>query len=478
MLCVLLIGLLTVAVAFFGLLLRKQTKTIEDLKRAREELQLEESRVFDFLHGLGETFTGDVRVADLHRLMVEGAMRILDAHGGALYIADRSGKMLLPAFLSKGCPPLVDVPRQILQQSATTPMVLESFLRLHTVKPDEGLIGMVWEKREPVFLSSRDDNGRLENLKESALQIDSVMVAPLIYARQNLGVLAVANGPMSTPFSPPDFVVFQSIVEQSAFALYNAMVYSEADEKRRMERDLDVARDIQRILLPAGAPEIPGFEIAGINIPASHVSGDYYDYISIDDDHWGIAIADVSGKGVPASLIMAMCRSVLRSVASTGESAAGVLRQVNRQLYPDIREDMFISMAYLVIQKTADAIMLARAGHDAPLLFRAADRTVTKVNPPGMALGIDSGNVFDRVTADFKVRLDPGDCLILYTDGVTEALDLNGSEFGIGRLIEVTQAGLGESAASIVNRITETVKAFVGNQPQTDDITLVAIRKL
>src|SRR6266404_69789 len=462
MLCVLLIGLLIVAVVFFGLLLRNQTRTIEDLKRAREELQLEESRVFDFLHGLGETFTGDVRVADLHRLMVEGAMRILDAHGGALYIADRSGKMLLPAFLSKGC----------------APMVLESFLRLHTVKPDEGLIGMVWEKREPVFLSSRDDNGRLENLKESALQIDSVMVAPLVYARQNLGVLAVANGPMSTPFSPPGFVVFQSIVEQSAFALYNAMIYSEADEKRRMERDLDVARDIQRILLPAGAPEIAGFEIAGINIPASHVSGDYYDYISIDEDHWGIAIADVSGKGVPASLIMAMCRSVLRSVARTAESAAGVLRQVNRQLYPDIREDMFISMAYLVIQKSADAIMLARAGHDAPLLFRAADRTVTKVNPPGMALGIDSGNVFDRVTADFKVRLDPGDCLILYTDGVTEALDLNGSEFGIGRLIEVIQAGAGESAATIVTGVTETVKAFVGNQPQTDDITLVAIRKL
>jgi len=91
MLCVLLIGLLIVAVAFSGLLLHKQTRTIEDLKRAREELQLEESRVFDFLHGLGETFTGDVRVADLHRLMVEGAMRILDAHGGALYVADRSG---------------------------------------------------------------------------------------------------------------------------------------------------------------------------------------------------------------------------------------------------------------------------------------------------------------------------------------------------------------------------------------------------
>src|SRR6202048_447306 len=478
MLCVLLIGLLTVAGVFFGLLLRNQTKTIEDLKRAREELQLEESRVFDFLHGLGETFTGDVRVADLHRLMVEGAMRILDAHGGALYIADRSGKMLLPAFLSKGCPPSVDVPRQILQQSATTPMVLESFLRLHTVKPDEGLIGMVWEKREPVFLSSRDENGRLENLKESALQIDSVMVAPLIYARQNLGVLAVANGPMSTPFSPPDFVVFQSIVEQSAFALYNAMIYSEADEKRRMERDLDVARDIQRILLPAGAPEIPGFEIAGINIPASHVSGDYYDYISIDEDHWGIAIADVSGKGVPASLIMAMCRSVLRSMARSSQSAAAVLHELNRQLYPDIKEDIFVSMAYLIAKKADHELVLARAGHDAPLHYRVKDRSVIKINSPGMALGIDSGGVFNRVTGDFKVRLETGDCLILYTDGVTEALDVNGLEFGISRLIEAIPAGAADGAPAILSRVTGDLKMFVGSHPQNDDITLIAIRKL
>src|SRR5258708_11849617 len=139
MLCVLLIGLLSVAVVFFGLLLRNQTRTIEDLKRAREELQLEESRVFDFLHGLGETFTGDVRVADLHRLMVEGAMRILDAHGGALYVADRSRKMLLPAFLSKGCPPLVHGSPQILPQNVTAPMGLERVLSLHNVKPPEGM---------------------------------------------------------------------------------------------------------------------------------------------------------------------------------------------------------------------------------------------------------------------------------------------------------------------------------------------------
>src|SRR5437762_6963000 len=164
-----------------------------------------------------------------------------------------------------------------------------------------------------------------------------------------MGVLALGNGMMSTPFSPSDFVVFKSIAEQSAFALYNAIIYSEANEKKRLDHDLEIARDIQRILLPSEAPVMPGFEISGINIPARHVSGDYFDYLEVDDTRLGVAIADVSGKGVPASIIMAICRSVLRSQATGNPSPADGLQKVSRQLYPDIKEDMFISMAYVIL---------------------------------------------------------------------------------------------------------------------------------
>ena len=134
------------------------------------------------------------------------------------------------------------------------------------------------------------------------------MVTQLLYGKQNMGVLALANGPKSAPFTQSDFVVFKSIAEQSAFALYNAIIYSEANEKKRLDHDLKIARDIQRILLPAVPPIVKGFEIAGINIPARQVSGDYFDYITVDGDRLGVAIADVSGKGVPASIIMAICR--------------------------------------------------------------------------------------------------------------------------------------------------------------------------
>ncbi len=473
-----LIGLLALSLFFLAAVCYRQRKMISDLRRAREDLQIEETRVFDFLHGLGEAFSENLKASDLHRLIVEGATRILDAHGGALYLSGRNGQELIPAFLSKDCPPLVEIPDEVLRQSSASALGAESYLRLHTVKRGEGLLGTVWDKKEPLFLSSRDCDPRLDNLKHSALRMDSVMIGPLIYGGQSLGVLAVANGPMSTPFSPSDFVVFQSIVEQSAFALYNAMVYLEAGEKRRIDRDLQVAHDIQRILLPNRSPEIPGYEIVGVNIPASQVSGDYYDYIPVDESRLGVVIADVSGKGVPAALIMAMCRSVLRAAAEANPSAARVLQLVNRQLYPDIREDMFISMAYSVLERAGNEIVLARAGHDAPLLFRAADRSVTRINPPGLALGIDSGDVFDRVTGDFRVRLEPNDCFVFYTDGVTEALDTNGLEFGITRLIEVIQASAADGAPAVVNRVTSEVKAFGGGQPQTDDITLIVIRKL
>jgi len=474
---ILLFGLFLASVAGWIFTAYMQTRRIRALERSHEEIQVEETLVFDFLHGLGEAFSDTIRPNELHRLIVEGATRILDAHGSALYVTDRTGGKLTPAFISKGCPPLVDVPPDILQQAASTPIALESYLRLRSIAPGEGLIGRVWQTGQSVCFSELSQVPELVKLRDSAFGTASVMAASLSYGKQDLGVLAVANGPMGAPFSQGDFIVFKSIAEQSAFALYNAIIYSMANEKKRLDHDLEIARDIQRILLPAEAPAINGFQISGINVPARQVSGDYFDYIRVDDERLGVAIADVSGKGVPASLIMAICRSVLRAEAARNPSPADVLRKVNRQLYPDIKEDMFISIAYLILDHERNGITLARGGHDAPLLYKQQSQSVTPVKSPGMVLGIDSGNVFDRITNDFAVPLERDDCLILYTDGVTEALNTEGDEFGLERTTESVRASASDGAQAIVRRIIDDVRNFAGSQPQNDDITLIAIRK-
>ncbi len=372
---ILLFGLLLASVAGWIYTAQRQARRIRTLERSKEEIQVEETLVFDFLHGLGEAFSETIRPNDLHRLIVEGATRILDAHGGALYMTDRAGAKLVPAFISKGCPPLVEVPGDILQQAAATPSALESYLRLHSVPLGEGTIGRVWQAGQSVCLNELSEVPELAKLRDTSFGTASMMVSALLYGKQNMGVLALANGPMGAPFSQSDFVVFKSIAEQSAFALYNAIIYSEANEKKRLDHDLEIARDIQRILLPAEAPAVNGFEISGINVPARQVSGDYFDYIKVDDQRLGVAIADVSGKGVPASIIMAICRSVLRSQAAQNPSPADVLQKVNRQLYPDIKEDMFISMAYLILDHAHDGVILSRAGHDAPLLYKSSSQT-------------------------------------------------------------------------------------------------------
>ncbi len=469
--------LLIVCLAAWIYTLVRQRRSIRRLEHSQEEIQVEETLVFDFLHGLGEAFSETIRPADLHRLIVEGATRVLDAQGGALYLTDRTGTKLVPTFVSKGCPPLVDVPPHILQQTAGTPVALENFLRVHNIGNGEGVLGRVWQAATPLCLNEFSEAPELATLRDSSLGATSVMVAPLLYAKQNMGVLALANSRMGSPFSQNDFVVFKSISEQSAFALYNAIIYSEANEKKRLDHDLAIARDIQRILLPAEAPIVNGFEISGMNVPARQVSGDYFDYIKVDDERLGVAIADVSGKGIPASLIMAICRSVLRSQAMGNPSPADVLQKVNRQLYPDIKEDMFISMAYLVLDHVRGGVTLARAGHDAPLLYQQKSQNVTPLKTPGMVVGIDSGDVFDRLTTDVAVPLERNDCILLYTDGITEALDNEGNEFGLERTIGSVQSSAKEGAQAIVTRLIDDLRNFVGSTPQNDDITMIAIRK-
>ena len=472
---ILFVLLLATTVAFV-LVYQRQRQLIESLHKAREKLQLEETRVFDFLHGLGEALSDSSRPSDLHVLIVEGAVRILNAHGGALYLYDPAREHLRPAFVSRSCPPFFLLPENLSgpNRSASGGNV-HGFLRLHSVKPGQGVLDSVWREREPLLLQGEDS--RLEHARQAPFTTSSAMIAPLIYGEDNLGVVVVARSGETEAFLTNEFQIFKAIADQSAFALTTANIFSEAAEKKRLDQDLQVAHEIQRILLPASAPEVSGYQISGINIPARQVSGDYYDYINVDPEHCGVVIADVSGKGIPASLIMAMCRSVLRSQANTQHSPAAVLRLVNEQLFPDIKEDMFISMAYAVLERDSETVTLCRAGHDAPLLYSAAERSVSRINPPGMALGIDSGGVFNRVTTDFSLKLATDDCLILYTDGVTEALNSEGEEFGMEKLIQSILASASDGAAGVITRLTDDLREFVGAHPQHDDITLIVIRK-
>jgi sigma-B regulation protein RsbU (phosphoserine phosphatase) len=291
-----------------------------------------------------------------------------------------------------------------------------------------------------------------------------------------VGVLAVVKSG-GCGFSGNDRDVFESISEQSSFALGSAIIHAEAHDKRRLDEEILRASEIQRVLLPKEPPGLSDYLVAATYRAARMVSGDYFDYVPVDEDRFGVAIGDVCGKGIAASLIMAMCRSTLRNNAANNPSPASVLEAVNRSIFPDIREDMFVSLLYLVLERGSNEIRLARAGHEPPLLFRTADRSIEEIEPPGIAAGIDDGEVFERVLKDHTIKMEIGDLLLLYTDGVTELIRQDGEEFGLERLKAVLKKGASGGADAVIEAISKTLAEFSGENPQNDDITLIAIEK-
>ena len=449
------------------------------LEQERTALQEEKKIVFDFLHDLGEAFTEEnIDRAQMLGVILRCARRVCDARGGAIYLWDAGRKKLKAEAVIGLFPPPFPVPEAVADKIATREEYLETMLKNEPVPANStSVLAQVARERQPMLVEFAEGDERFPAFHEPSLCTHSYIAVPLHYRGDDLGVMALANREDGKSFELSDLEVTKTVADQASYSLHHAQIYSQLADKRKMDHDLKLAREIQRILLPAEAPRADHYEFAALNLPAQQVSGDYYDFIPVDENIWGVAIADVSGKGIPASLIMAMCRSVLRSKATGCHSPAKVLCEVNRLLYPDIQEDMFITMVYLIINTKTNELRVARAGHEAPMICTNNFESVELINPPGMALGIDSGSVFDELIQDAIIPMQPRDTVVIYTDGVNEAIDERGEEFGKEHLKESLRAAAPRGVDVLVKNIVERVERFSSGQAQNDDITLAAIQR-
>jgi PAS domain S-box-containing protein len=252
---------------------------------------------------------------------------------------------------------------------------------------------------------------------------------------------------------------------------------AEQREKERKEADLKVARDIQRHLLPTVYPESKELEVDSLYIPSSLLGGDYYDIFRVGEKQWGIVMADVSGKGAAAALIMAACRTALRIRAENESSPLTVMREVNRIIQADMPENMFITMTYCIIDLAKNVLRCCIAGHEPLVLCRAGVATnVEFFTSSGLALGLDSGELFNEMLEEEQIDLRKGDLLAFYTDGVTEALDAEEEEFGRDRFVSVLSSNLKEDISAITEKVEDAIHHHVGNRASSDDRTLLLIR--
>jgi sigma-B regulation protein RsbU (phosphoserine phosphatase) len=451
---------------------------LSDLVVKQEDLVHAERRMFTYLHDLGAAIAGEQRESSLHKLIVEGAMQVTSSRGGTLYTFDETTKELVPRFVTGVGAPLTPLDAQAIAAAGANPAAVLNYMRLKTAPGAGSLLGDVFSGQTSEHVPDLGQDERLASGQKNPYQSGTAtLVGPLVSGTRKLGILAVTLPNQERHYDSNDLEIFTAIAEQSAFALASAVAHMEMQHKRKLEAELHTAGEVQRILLPAEEPSLLGYSISGLNRPAKILSGDFYDYVRPDVHRFGVVVADVSGKGFPAALIAATCRSSLQAHAQAEASPSAVLSAVNRQIFDDIREDMFISAIYLVFEEGYPTIKLSRAGHPLPLVWRKATSIVEAISSPGLGLGIDAGEVFDRVTKDVVINLEPGDCMLVFTDGITEAENAEGEEFGEERLRKILCSHAAGSTDALVDRVSSAVSEFCGKRPPADDVTLVALKR-
>jgi len=249
-------------------------------------------------------------------------------------------------------------------------------------------------------------------------------------------------------------------------------------QTKAMEHELSIAVDIQSNLLPKRIPKIPKFEIGAYYRPSKEVGGDYYDFIQIDQNHLGVIVADVSGKGIPGSMVMTMARSLIRMEAERNLSTADTLIKTNRILARDIRRGMFVTCLYALIDVQKNTMLVSSAGHNPMVVYRKATNKYELINPNGIALGFDKGPIFERTIKEQSIPYGPGDRFVLYTDGVVEAMSPRNVEFGDERFYKMVQGLAGQDSNVFIKTIVDALDSHQGDGEQHDDITLVTVRVL
>ena len=245
--------------------------------------------------------------------------------------------------------------------------------------------------------------------------------------------------------------------------------------RRELERqayEMELAAGIQQSFLPESPPRIEGVELAALNLPAREVGGDFYDFIPVSQDKWGLVIADVSGKGIPAALFMALSRTLVRANAVGNPTASQAIRRANDLIVEDDRANMFVTLFYSVLDPKRKTLSYVNAGHNPPLMFRREGRDIILLEAKGIALGVMPNIELE----EREISLREGDLVVLYTDGVTEAINDKEEQFGQQRLIQLIEEGSNLPAQELITRIQQGVAAFSAGQPQFDDITIMVLK--
>ena len=423
---------------------------------APERSALEEARTYarqlEEVNAIGRELSAMLELDPLLRRILRAAIELTHTEEGAFFLMEEADNSLVFSVVDGGPPDLVGM----------------------RIPAGTGIAGRVAATGQPLIVNDVQQNPHWSDVVDVSRDhtTRSILAVPLMKGDKCLGVLEVINRVDGQPFHRQDLTGLTALTLQAVVAMETARLHQTEIAKQRMERELQLGYALQSSLIPAGVPTIPGWEFAAWWEPAREVSGDFYDFIPLAG-HLGLVLADVSDKGVHAALFMTLTRSTVRGTIHTAPHPAAGIDKANQLITQDVQNGMFVTLFYAQFRPDSNEIVYVNAGHCPPLWYRQMEHDIVPLDPTGIFLGFPAGIPHTQQT----IQCAPGDLIIFYTDGITEARDTSGALFGEERLQVFLHENAQLAPAELMACLQQHLQAFVGDTPRSDDITVVIVKR-
>ena len=451
---------------FLAALILMSRKKIYSLKMNLMDALHKKAEVGNFLTLFSKNLQSVDEISNSMKMTARYVADLIGAKALCIFIIDNDD-FLRPEGMSGAFPPLHKTPDRVL----TKPRFLLEALRKEKIKVGEGIIGEVAASRKCILI---EDAFQHKLLADSPVLIETLMAVPMVNEGQVIGVIcAVNNRHGGGPFSPEQLSAFRFMADQVVLAHNLVQLYSKLSEQQRISQELSFARQLQSSMLPDAAPKWGNFEIQAFSKPAKEVSGDFYDFVEIDEDRLLVVVADACGKGIPACMLMAMTRSFIRAGIDRFTTLHDLMKDLNKDLFRDSGNERFVTVSCCLLDKKELTVEFARAGHT-ELLISRKKHPVRTIFPDGAALGLlppEIAGDFDLISFAFLNNMS----MLLFSDGITEALNKEGEEFGLNALVDVLDKNGSLPPQDLLKTILHEVNEFAHDVEQADDQTLVVI---
>ncbi|MGA9121459.1 MAG: GAF domain-containing SpoIIE family protein phosphatase [Bacteroidota bacterium] len=411
------------------------------LKHAVQELSI--------LNDLARAIGGSLDPQEIINTIIRRSLRAINAEQGVITLVDQAA----------------NDPMRTLVRAMVSSTEHEEF---HLT---QSLLGWMHLNKKPLLVNSPRTDERFRGVKWDD-SITSLVCVPMMIKSELKGVITAYNKKGGAGFTEDEQRLLSIIAAQSAQVVENARLNERERQLLKMQEELRLASKIQNELLPKAAPEISGYDIAGKSIPAQAVGGDYFDFIPINEHRLAICVGDVSGKGLPASLLMANTQATLRGQTLINPTARECIERSNKLLFDSTSPDKFVTMFYSILDVSSHLLSYSNAGHDNPYLLSTTGSR-KRLNVGGVPLSTLEQFPFQEDT----VPMQPGDVLVICSDGIAEAMDVNQVQFSDERLSRVLDQLRTASAVDIIDGILAAVREHAGTAPQADDMTIVVVRR-